>query len=72
MVVTLRNGKELQGREEAEKKKNEAKTKKANHNSVSSEKRKNKTGLLDENEHMKEQDQVAKEEKEQNEEVRVY
>ena len=39
MVVTLRSGKELEGREEAKKKKNEVETEKENHNSVSSGKK---------------------------------
>ena len=60
MAVNLRNGKELQEIEEAKKNKNEAKTKKAYQNSVGCEKKKNRTGLLDKNEQMKEQDEVAK------------
>ena len=62
MDVTLRSGKELQGREEDEKKKNEAKIEKSNQNSVSSEKKQNKAGLSYENEQMKEHDKVAKNE----------
>ena len=72
MVVTLRSGKELQGREEVEKKKNDGEIKKANQNSMSSEKKKNKARLSETNEQMKEQDEVAKEEKVKKEEVRVY
>ena len=72
MTVTLRSGKELQGREEAEKKKNEVEIEKANQNSMRSEKKQNKAGLLHTNEPMKEQDEMAKEEKVQKEEVRVY
>ena len=72
MTVTLRSGKELQRREEAKKKKNEGEIEKANHNSMSSEKNQNRARLPDTNEHMKEQNEVAKEEKVQKEEVRVY
>ena len=72
MVVTMRSGKELQGREEAEKKKNEAETEKANQNLVSSGRNQNRTGLSNENEQMKEQDEVAKDEIVQKEEVRIY
>ena len=72
MAITLRSGKELQEREETEKKKNEVETEKAGQNSVGCEKKQNITGLLDKNEQVKEQDEVAKEEKVQKEEVRVY
>ena len=61
----------MQGREEAEKKKNDE-IEKANQNSMRSEKRENRAGLLDTNKQIKEQDEVAKEEKVQKEEVRVY
>ena len=71
-VVTLRSGKELQGSEEVEKKKNEAENENANQNSMSSETKKNRIGLSDENEQMKEQDEVAKDEVVQKEEVRIY
>ena len=63
MVVTLRSAKELQGREEAKKKNNEGEIEKANHNSMSSEKKQNKARLSDTNEKMKEQGEVSKEEK---------
>ena len=53
MVVTLRSRKELQGREEVEKKKNEAEIEKANQNSMSSEKKQNRAGLSNTNEQMK-------------------
>ena len=72
MVVTLMSGKELQEREAAEKKKNEAEIEKADHNSMGCEKKHNRTGLSNKNEQMKGQDEVAKEEKVQKEEVRVY
>ena len=72
MAVTLRIGKELQEREEVEKKKNEGETEKEDYNSVGYEKKKNKIGLSNKNEQMKEQDEVAKEDKLQNEEVRDY
>ena len=49
MAVTLRSRKELQGREEAEKKKNEAEIEKAQ-NSMSSEKKQNRAGLSNTNE----------------------
>ena len=63
MAVTLRSGKKLQEREEAEKKKNEADTEKAYQNSVGCKKKQNITRLSDKNEWMTEQDEVAKEEK---------
>ena len=72
MAITMRSGKELQEREETEKKKNEAETEKAGQNSVGCEKKKNITGLSDKNEQMKKQDEVAKDKKVQKEEVRVY
>ena len=62
----------MQRREEVEKKKNEGEIEKANHNSVSSEKNQNRARLTDTNEKMKELNEVAKEEKVQNEEVKVY
>ena len=53
MAVTLRSGKELQEREETEKKKNEAETKKAYQNSVGYEKKQNIIRLSNKNEQMK-------------------
>ena len=50
IVVTLRSGKELQEREEAEKKKNEVETENAGQNSVGCEKRQKKIGLSHKNE----------------------
>ena len=47
MVVTLRSGKELQGREEAKKQKNEVEIEKVNQDSMSGEREKNKAGLSD-------------------------
>ena len=48
MAITLRGGKELKGRKEAEKKQIEAKTDKAYQNSTSSEKKQGRNGLPDE------------------------
>ena len=48
MNISLRSGKELQEREEAEKKKNEPKTEKAYQNSVGCDKKQNNSRLSDE------------------------
>ena len=53
MVVTLRSGKELQEREEVEKKKSDTEIEKANRNLVGCEKKKNITGLSNKNEQIK-------------------
>ena len=50
----------------------EVEIEKANHNSLSSEKKQNQAGLSDTMEQMKDHDEVTKEEKVKNEEVRVY
>ena len=72
MAVTLRSGKELQSRDEAEQKKLEEGKESRNQNSSGSENKKRRNGLSDENEQMKEQGEVAKEETMQKEEVRAY
>ena len=48
IAITLRGGKELKGNKETKKKHIEAETKKADHNSTSSEKKQSKNGLPDE------------------------
>ena len=57
--VTLRSGKELKSREEAEKEQNEDEIEKIDQNSTNRERKLNKNGLLDETEQMKEQGEVA-------------
>ena len=60
MAITLRSGKELQSRDEVEKKRTEAETEKAYHNSIGSENKKKKR-LSNEAQQLKEQCEVAKE-----------
>ena len=73
MVITLRSGKELQGRKEVEKNQTDAETEKANQNEVDSDKKQSRNELLDENQQLKEQGEVEIEKTMQKkEEVRAY
>ena len=72
MDVALRSGKELKNIEEVEKKRIEVEIQKADQNSAANENEKSKTGLSNEIDKMKEQGEVAKEEKGQKVEVRGY
>ena len=60
MVITLRSGKELQGRNEVEKKQTDATVESKDWNSTSSEKEQSINYLLDENQQVKEQVQTGK------------
>ena len=76
MTITLRSGKELQGRNEVEKNHTDAAVESKDHNSISSEKEKSKNELSDKNQQLKEQVQYGKKTEEvvqkKNEEVRAY
>ena len=72
MAITLRSGKELQSRDEAKKKRTEAETEKAYQNSTGSENKKNKNGLSNEAQQLKEQGEMTKEKTLQKEEMRAY
>ena len=72
MAITLRSDKELKGNKDAKKKQTEVETKEVDHNSTGNKNKKRRNGLSNENEKMKEQGEVAKEETVQNEEVRYY
>ena len=52
MLATLKSGRELKSRNEAEKN-NEVETKEEDHNAMDLEKKQGRTGLTNENEHMK-------------------
>ena len=58
MAITLRSGKELQGRNEVEKNHTDVAAKSKDHNSTSSEKEQSRNDLSDENQQLKEKVQT--------------
>ena len=74
MAITLKNGKEVQVRKEVEKKQNDDEVEKEDQNQADSEKKQNRTKLIDESEQLKVQNELSTDDTKQKkkEEVRVY